>query len=189
MRWLAFLCPPVWLAAFVVGRKVGLVPAIVGASVVLTVLSLAAEGRAILRLFRPRVRGLAFGLVAAAAAVVVPYAGFRLLGAQLAAPTHELYSWFPDRDLLHAFVICGVVVAEEISWRGFVQSSLDNRVLLSAFVYATAHVTSGSWLLVALAFTMGVLWSWLRKATGGLVAPLLSHLAFDLCFLFWLRLG
>ena len=189
MRWLALLCPPVWLAAFVMGRKVGLVPAIVGASVILTALSLAAEGRTILRLFRPKVRGLTFGLAAAVAIVVLPYAGFRLLGPQLAAPTQELYSWFPERDLLHAFVICGVVVAEEIIWRGFVQSALDNRVLLSAFVYATAHVTSGSWLLVALALVMGALWSWLRRKTGGLLAPLLSHLAFDLFFLFWLRLG
>ena len=189
MRWLWALCPPVWLAAFVIGARVGLLPAIVAASVVLTALALFADGRAILRLFRPSGRAAVYGLAGAVAAVAIPYLGFRLFGAALAAPTQDLYARFPNRDLAHGLVIAGVVVAEEIIWRGFVQSALRNRVLLSAAVYGAAHLTSGSWLLVALALGLGAFWSWLRNISGSLVAPLASHLAFDLTFLLLLRLG
>ena len=186
---LAALCPPVWLAAFLIGSRTGWLPAIVGASALLTVLALAVDGRAIVRLFRPSARGAWMGLAAAVASVAIPYLGFRVLGAQLVGATGELYRHFPNRDWPYAFVIAAVVVAEEIIWRGFVQSALRGRVILSALVYALAHVTSGSWLLVALALAFGGFWSWLRKVSDGLFAPLLSHLAFDLTFLFFLPLG
>ena len=40
MTWVAALCPLLWLAAFVAGRWVGLVPAIAAAAAVLTALAL-----------------------------------------------------------------------------------------------------------------------------------------------------
>src|SRR5690348_983453 len=123
MRWLWVLCPPVWLAAFLVGARAGLVPAIALASLVLTVLALAADGRAILQLFRPTVRGVLLGVAGAVAAVALPDLGFHLFGSLFAVPTRELYAHFPNRDLAHALVIVGVVIAEEIIWRGFVQSA------------------------------------------------------------------
>jgi membrane protease YdiL (CAAX protease family) len=192
VTWVAALCPLLWLAAFVAGRWVGLVPAIAAAAAVLTALALVTDGRAILRLFRPTPRAALAGLVAAVALVVLPQLGFRLVAPHwpaLASSAAGLYARFPQRDLLYGLVIGGVVFAEEIIWRGWVQNALRGRILLSALVYAAAHVTSGSPLLVALALVLGAFWSWLRRFSGGLFAPALSHLAFDFAFLFVMPVG
>ena len=191
MTWVAAACPLVWLAAFVVGRWVGLVPAIAAAAALSTALALAVDGRGIARLFRPTLRGWLLGAAGALALVAIPFLAFRVLAPHLpalAAATRDLYAQFPNRDLAHALLISGIVVAEEIIWRGFVQSALRGRVALSALVYALAHLTCGSPLLVALALVLGAFWSFLRQASGSLVAPLVSHLAFDLAFLFVLPL-
>jgi membrane protease YdiL (CAAX protease family) len=75
-------------------------------------------------------------------------------------------------------------------WRGFVQSALRRRhgaraaVLLAAVLYALAHTPAGSTLLVALAFTCGLVWSAMRERTSGLAAPLMAHLLWDVVVMF-----
>jgi membrane protease YdiL (CAAX protease family) len=59
-------------------------------------------------------------------------------------------------------------------------SRLTAVVVLSAVAYAVAHAPIGSPLLVALALLCGLFWSALRAWTGSLVAPLVSHLLWDL---------
>jgi membrane protease YdiL (CAAX protease family) len=59
-------------------------------------------------------------------------------------------------------------------------SRLTTVVVFSAVAYALAHAPIGSPLLVALALVCGLFWSALRAWTGSLVAPLVSHLLWDL---------
>jgi len=184
--------PLVWLSAFVAGRWIGIVPAVGAASALLSLLVLATQGRSIQVLFRLRVRPLLIGLVAAPLLVAACYAGFAVLAPRLPAlarGTAELYARFPERGPAQAVVIVLVVLAEEILWRGALQSALAPRcgratTLGAALVYALAHVTAGSLLLVVMALVLGALWSLLRALTDSLWPPLLTHLAFDLALLF-----
>lgn len=82
--------------------------------------------------------------------------------------------------LVMILAVIPVIAAEEWLWRGIVQERLGaSRALLAASLYAAAHVTSGSLLLVGVAFVCGVFWSLLRKYTGSLWPGFISHLAWD----------
>jgi membrane protease YdiL (CAAX protease family) len=49
----------------------------------------------------------------------------------------------------------------------------------AGLLYALAHLSLGSPLLVGLALACGLFWSGLRSWSGSLVPPLLAHLVWD----------
>jgi membrane protease YdiL (CAAX protease family) len=96
-------------------------------------------------------------------------------------------------------------IGEEIFFRGFLQQAAEERhgyrrsVVLSSALFALVHLfhhglvridgeitllpLSGA-LWLALIFSTGVLFSFLRRKTGSLVAPVLAHAAFNLAMNF-----
>lgn len=102
-------------------------------------------------------------------------------------------------------------IGEEIFFRGFLQQTVEERfnhrtgVIFDAGWFAAVHVVhhgivridgqieilplSGA-IWVALIFGLGVLFAFLRQKSGSLIAPILSHAAFNLAMnytiLFWL---
>jgi len=88
-----------------------------------------------------------------------------------------------------------IVIPEELFFRGYVQRRLDlwaqargmphSRVptLLTAFLFALGHVLIAPGWLRAAVFLPGLVMSWLRERSGGLLAPAGFHL---LSNLFWL---
>lgn len=76
-----------------------------------------------------------------------------------------------------------IVVAEELIWRGAFEEWIGARRFSTAFVcaivYALAHATRGSLLLVIVALICGIYWSLLRDWTGSLWPPLIAHLVWD----------
>jgi len=83
-------------------------------------------------------------------------------------------------------VLVLVVAAEELVWRGLAidlfSKSLgrSGAVLLASLVYVLPQIAFRSPLLVIVALSCGLVWGGLRVRTGGLLAPLVAHLTWDL---------
>lgn len=138
-----------------------------------------------LALLRPRGRDLGLGAAGAAILLTATYVGYGILEAlwpPLRALTLELVA-LSRVDALTAVLLAGIVLAEEVIWRGALldrlraEASVPLAVLGSSLVYALAQFGTGSWLVALLALCLGVLWAALRLWTGGLIAPLMVHLA------------
>jgi membrane protease YdiL (CAAX protease family) len=75
---------------------------------------------------------------------------------------------------------------EELFWRGAIVRGLAARApkwvaaIVAAAMFSVAHVASGTWLLPGPAAAIVLTWNILFLTTESLVAPLASHLVFDL---------
>lgn len=189
----------VWLTGFAwVART--------GSWMVLAVLQVLAAARLLAgdpdtrRLFRPSGLAVVVGLAGAVLSVILTYGlytPFAALFPRFAGAVRELYvvmnSAGYERGALVAIVTV-VIVAEEIVWRGRV---LDMNAggtrrtvgwqiaqsLLFGALYAVAHLTSGSALLVFIAFAFGAAWALLRILTGSIWTPLIAHVLWDMAVL------
>lgn len=185
---LAVVCVLAWAGACFAVRWVGMWGAIGSVALALAIVVAPAD-ESVRRTLHSDVRIVALGLLAALAMVGVTYAAFpplvRMVPA-LGAQTGALYglfraNWGPWVPAL----LPVVVLAEEIIWRGLVQSRLAARwgptwaVPLAALVYAAVHAPIGQPLLVGVALACGLYWSCLRGITGSLVPGLIAHLLWD----------
>ncbi|MHB8416485.1 MAG: CPBP family glutamic-type intramembrane protease [Myxococcales bacterium] len=172
-----------WLTGFALLRRFGTVLPLF--AMALLAAALALRHREARRVLRANGRAVAVGLAAA--------------GVQIAA-TYLLYplcvrAWPPLADevrglqalLFHGQgrLAVGALVAtmsacEEILFRGRVLQDRPRRVVLAALLYAAAHATSGSPVLIALAFGCGLYWGALRAASGSLWTSIVCHVAWDL---------
>jgi membrane protease YdiL (CAAX protease family) len=73
-------------------------------------------------------------------------------------------------------------IAEELFFRGAVYAAVGARrpVLVSTAVYALVTAVTGNVMLVFAATVLGVLVGLQRRATGGVLAPILTHLTWSL---------
>jgi CAAX protease family protein len=88
-------------------------------------------------------------------------------------------------------------VPEELLFRGLLQNLLlrwtDRPILslnLAAMVFGLAHLNVGAhpdWRLVLLATLAGVLYGWLFRVSGGLMAPALAHTFINSIWTVWFR--
>ncbi len=77
-------------------------------------------------------------------------------------------------------------VAEEVFFRGALFSAIGRRhaVLISTAVYAAATVATGNLMLVFAAFLLGLVLGLQRRASGGILAPILTHITWSTTMLF-----
>jgi membrane protease YdiL (CAAX protease family) len=77
-------------------------------------------------------------------------------------------------------------IAEELFFRGalFAAIGLRHPVLISTFVYALATVAGGNPVLIAAALILGAVVGLQRRAGGGVLAPILTHLTWSMTMLF-----
>lgn len=83
-------------------------------------------------------------------------------------------------------VLALAVLAEEVVFRGLLIPAARDRgaaVVGAALLYALAQLGAGSPALVGLALVCGLLWGLEYVLTGDLLAPLLTHLVWDLLVL------
>lgn len=79
-------------------------------------------------------------------------------------------------------LVVGIVVlnaiAEEMFFRGALYTALGRHypLLVSTLLYAAVTVASGSWMLVVAALILGTVCGIERRATNGVLAPVLTHL-------------
>lgn len=120
--------------------------------------------------------GVVVGAVAVAACVVggLVVAHFPVLR----EPAQDLLAHAgPDTALVVALTL-GNGVAEELFFRGALHDAVPARlaVPLTTGVYALTTVGSGVLLLVVAAVLLGAMTALLRQRTGGLLAPVATHL-------------
>jgi hypothetical protein len=148
---------------------------------------------AVRRRLRPTPGRVAAGLAAAGVLYGLTLAGTALLGAVWpgwTAAAAELYAWRGSHStpfLLATLV--PIVLSEELVWRGVLARLLIERrgwagLVAAALLYAAAHATAASPLLLLAAFGCGLFWGWLLSATDDLTAPFVCHLVWDLLALF-----
>ncbi len=77
-------------------------------------------------------------------------------------------------------------VSEELFFRGALYAAVGQRhpVLVSTVVYALTTVVTGNVMLVFAATVLGVLVGLQRRVTGGVLAPVLTHVTWSLGMLF-----
>lgn len=78
--------------------------------------------------------------------------------------------------------------AEEVFFRGALFAAVGQRrpVLISTAIYALATVATGNPMLVFAALTLGLVLALQRRASGGILAPMLTHLTWSTVMLFGL---
>jgi len=76
-------------------------------------------------------------------------------------------------------------VAEEVFFRGALFAALGNRrpVLASTGIYAVVTVASGNPMLVFAAAALGLILGLQRRASGGILAPILTHVTWSMAML------
>jgi membrane protease YdiL (CAAX protease family) len=132
------------------------------------------------------------GAVLIAAATIAIFVGGALLVRQI-APLREHVS----NVLAHAHhgsIVLIVVVtvanalAEEVFFRGALYSATNGRfpVIVSTLFYAGATAATGNPILVFAAVTLGIVLALQRRATGAIVAPIITHVLWSLALLFTL---
>ncbi|MDQ2838182.1 MAG: CPBP family intramembrane metalloprotease [Actinomycetota bacterium] len=134
---------------------------------------------------RPILTPIAIGLLAAAVFV---------LGALVVRQIGPLRD-YTENVLAHArygsLVLVTVLtvlngITEEIFFRGALYAAIGNRrpVLVSTVIYAIATLATGNPMLVFAAATLGVVLALQRRASGGVLAPILTHVTWSAAMLF-----
>jgi uncharacterized protein len=137
------------------------------------------------RLRRPTITPIAVGLL---------LAGLFVLGAlilrtipPLARLAEDVLGYARLGNLWIIFVITLVNgVAEELFFRGalFAAIGVRHAVLISTVLYALATVAGGNLVLVFTAAVLGTVVALERRASGGILAPILTHITWSLSMLF-----
>ena len=132
------------------------------------------------RLRRPVITPIAIGLVFVAIFVLGALV-VREIG-PLADYTQRVLA-LARRGSLPLLVLVTVLngITEEVFFRGALYAAIGDRqpVLISTVVYAVATVATGNPMLVFAALTLGAVLGLQRRASGGLLAPVLTHLTWS----------
>ena len=134
---------------------------------------------------RPVVTPIVIGLVAA---------GMFVVGALVVREIPPLRDYVVD-VLAHAregtlWLIALVTLvngaAEEVFFRGALFAAIGRRhpVLISTAIYALATVATGNPMLVFAALTLGLVLALQRRASGGILGPMITHLTWSMVMLF-----
>lgn len=138
-------------------------------------------------LLRPTVADVALGVAGAAVLWAVFWVGDRLVRRvlpRLSAEVDDLYAVRGETSTRTMPVVLSVIgPAEELFWRGLVQSRAGIAVALAG--YALVHVWERKPILLLAALVGGAFWGGLFAWTGTLVAPIVSHLLWDLAIIVW----
>lgn len=88
--------------------------------------------------------------------------------------------------LLTALVTLLNGIAEEVFFRGALFAAIGVRwpVLISTLIYGIATIATGNYMLVFSALLLGVVLGLERRATGGILAPILTHVTWSMIMLF-----
>jgi len=161
------------------------------AGVVIGVFGAVAERGRLGEHLRPTVVDVIIGVSAAALLYVLFGAGDRVLAKFMPALHREV----GDLYLLRAEarlgaippMIATVAVTEELFWRGFVQAR--SGLLVATVAYALVLIWERKIVLIVAALICGATWGALFAWRDTLVAPLLSHVLWDLAIMVFFPVG
>jgi hypothetical protein len=134
---------------------------------------------------RPIISPILVGL-ALAAIFIVGALVFRLIP-PLVGLTEDVLGYARSGDLVIISVITVVNgIAEELFFRGALFAAIGTRhpVLISTLLYGLATVPGGNPVLVFAALVLGLVVGLERRAAGGVLGPILTHLTWSLTMLY-----
>ena len=119
----------------------------------------------------------------------------RVSGLPLISNLESLYTLVKPTDPIHYLWLFLIIIpGEEWFWRGFIVKRLTNHfsfhkaAIYGTILYASAHLATGSLLLVLAALLAGLIWSYLYVRTNSIWVPIISHLIFDFFLLIFFPL-
>ena len=98
---------------------------------------------------------------------------------------------FADQGSLPVLVVLTAVngIAEELFFRGAVYAAITrNPIAWTTLAYAVATAATGNIMLAFAALLLGVVVGLQRRASGGILAPILTHVTWSISMLFALPL-
>lgn len=187
---LALFCFGAWVGCSALSRVVGVWFAVGTAGIILGALVLTCDWKALRPDLRFTAQRFAAGVLGGILMTAVTYLAFPWLRAwmpDVVSQATNLYKTFGGSTGWRALLVLPlVVVGEELVWRGAVQDALARRVsppwevLGATLAYSLSVVSVGSPLLLAIALGCGLYWSLVKRLSGSLLAPLITHLIWDL---------
>ncbi|OGQ89436.1 MAG: hypothetical protein A2289_07465 [Deltaproteobacteria bacterium RIFOXYA12_FULL_58_15] len=163
---------------------------------VATVGLMVSDRRPTMELLAPNRRVIMTGVLGGVLTAIATHLGYAFtlwIWPSFAAQTRCLFAVFEalpgSAASLHWLVL--IIVAEEVLWRGAWVTILGARwsvvaVVVPTILYAIAQLASGLWLVGALALGCGLVWTVERLWTRSLLAPLITHLIWDLGVMVWI---
>ena len=175
-----------WALLFALGRE-GFWPRAALAGATIGGYALVVLREDIPRLLQPTPADVAIGVVSAGVLWAVFWIGDRLVTRvlpRLSAEVDDLYAVRGHTSTrTMPFVLSVIGPAEELFWRGLVQTRAG--IAVSLVAYALVHLWERKPILLLAALTGGAFWAGLFAWRGTLVAPILSHLLWDLAIIVW----
>ena len=175
-----------WGLLFALGRE-QFWPRAAAAGATIGVYGLVVQRRELGDLFAFGPPDVVLGVVSAAVLWAVFWIGDRLvtrLLPSLSAEVDDLYAVREETTTSRMPLVLAVIgPAEEVFWRGLVQQRAGIAVALVG--YALVHVWERKPILLLAALVGGAFWGALFAWTGSLVAPIVSHLLWDLAIIVW----
>jgi membrane protease YdiL (CAAX protease family) len=182
----AALAAVAWATMFLGGRRRFWARAALAAAAI-AVYAVAVDGAAIGHLFAHGTWWveILIGLAGGAVLYAVFWVGEQLLVLvlpSLAAEVGDLYAVRGEtRPGYMPLVLAVAAPGEEIFFRGFLQHR--GGVLVALAVYGAVHLPERKWILVIAALVGGAFWGGMFALTGGLVAPVVAHLTWDMAII------
>jgi uncharacterized protein len=112
---------------------------------------------------------------------------------RLIPPLHDYVETVLDHARYGSLPLIALVtllngIAEEVFFRGGLFAAIGRKhpVLISTLVYAAATLATGNPMLVFAALTLGVVLALQRRASGGILAPIITHITWSTSMLFLL---
>ena len=112
---------------------------------------------------------------------------FDLLNLPFDSSVKKLYRWFaPSLFWQYLALILVAAPGEELFWRGFIQKRLlryfgtFGSIMVSALLYASVHIYSGTFILMLAAFLSGLMWGALYLWKKSMPLVIVSHIVFDI---------
>ncbi len=139
--------------------------------------------------FRITPRALAIGVVGAAVMIAGSYAAFAAASSVFPFVTADVHADYVRTGIAHNWSVVPllfvVIAAEEIIWREvlFDPERPLKSGLISVALYTATQIALGSWVVLALAFVCGALWTLERAYAKGLVAPIVTHAIWNITVL------
>jgi membrane protease YdiL (CAAX protease family) len=134
---------------------------------------------------RPVLTGLVLGLLAGAVFLVGA-----LIVRQI-PPLHDFVQNVLDHARYGSLPLITIVtllngIAEEVFFRGGLFAAIGRKqpVLISTVIYAAATVATRNPMLVFAAVTLGLVLALQRRASGGILAPIITHVTWSAIMLF-----
>lgn len=133
---------------------------------------------------------IAIGIISALILYLIFYLGNYLSGLMFTFAGTQVSGIYNNKIQADYLVISLLLLfwigpAEEIFWRGFVQSNLNKKygdikgLLIASLIYALVHIWSFNFMLIMAALLCGLFWGYIYNRYKSVIPVIISHALWD----------